>query len=209
MKILLAILALFLIYQVVARILARFVDFPAPTWTGPYFDSKLRRKVQSSEVLLQRSGVKKGMKIMDLGCGSGAFTTSAARKVGEEGRVYALDVQKGMLAQVEKKLSKPENQDIKNVELVHASAEELPLDNESLDLVFMVGVLGEIPDQKKAMKEIKRVLKPGGRLAITELLPDPHYRLKSTVVKLGEEAGFEVDEISGHFWNYCVRLVKR
>lgn len=208
-KTLLVFLVVFIVWQVVARAIANFKKFPAPAFTGPFFDSKLRRKFQSPETLIRRSGIKKGMCVLDLGCGSGAFTTSVARTVGRKGKVYAVDIQDEMLKQLEKKLSKFENEDIRNVKLVHASAHELPFENESLDLVFMVGVLNEILDRKKALSEIRRVLKSGGMLAVTELLPDPHYSRQSTTIRMGEEAGFVVDKTFGNFFNYTVRFVKR
>jgi ubiquinone/menaquinone biosynthesis C-methylase UbiE len=209
MKTILIILILVFIYQVVVRIMARIIELPAPSFLGPVFDSELRRKLQSPEVLMRRCGVKKDMVVLDLGCGGGAFTTFAARIVGEKGKVYAVDIQKGMLDQLRSKLSKPENQEIKNVEIIQASAGELPFEDNSLDLTFMVGVLGEVPDRKMALKEIYRALKPGGVLAITELLPDPHYRTESTTIKIGEEASFVVDETFGNFLNYTVRFVKK
>jgi ubiquinone/menaquinone biosynthesis C-methylase UbiE len=174
---------------------------------GRLLDSGYRR-IQPPTQLIERSGVKKGMHVLDLGCGSGAFTTFIARAVGDKGKVYALDVQADMLKQLERKLSKPENRDIKNIKLIEGNAYELPLDDNSLDLVNMVTVLQEIPDRNKALQEVKRVLKPGGLLAVTELFPDPDYPWKSTTIKLGEAAGFVADKVSGIFFNYTVRFKK-
>lgn len=61
----------------------------------------------------------------------------------------------------------------------------------------MVTVFEEMPDQKTALQETKRVLKPGGLLAITEFFPDPDYPLKSTVIRKVEKAGFILDETLG------------
>lgn len=145
---------------------------------------------------------------MDLGCGSGAFTTYVARVVGKTGKVYAVDIQPAMLRQLARKLARAENQDITNIELKQAGADELPFADESFDLVYMVTVLQEIPDRGKALQEIKRVLKPGGILAVTEFLPDPDYPLSSTTMKQGQDAGFILEENSGNLWNYTVRFRK-
>ena len=155
---------------------------------------------------MQRSGIQKGMQVLEVGCGSGAITTFVARAVGDKGNVHALDIQPKMLQQLENKLSRPENRDITNIKLIESSAYDLPFDDNSLDLVFMITVFGEIPDQIKALQEIKRVLKPGGILAITEMFLDPDYLLKSTVTKKGGKAGFILDEISGSFWDYTIRF---
>ena len=126
--------------------------------------------------------------------------------MGEEGKVYAVDIQPAMLRQLERKLSKPENQDMRNVELKQASAYDLPFEDGSLNLVYMVTVLQEIPDRGRALREIRRVLKPGGILAVTEFLPDPDYPLRLTTIRLCQREGFILDDNLGNLWNYTVRF---
>jgi ubiquinone/menaquinone biosynthesis C-methylase UbiE len=204
----LVILAFVILWLSLAKLIRKLVHFPAPAWFGPFLDSNYRRRIQPPEQLIERSGIKKGMQVLDLGCGPGAFTPFIARTVGENGRVYAFDIQSKMLEQLRNKLSKPENKGIKNIKLIEGNAYELPFDDNYLDLVNMVTVLQEIPDRNRALQEVKRVLKPGGLLAVTELFPDPDYPWKSTTIKLGKEAGFVPDEISGNFFNYTVRFRK-
>jgi ubiquinone/menaquinone biosynthesis C-methylase UbiE len=206
--VILCILAFLIFWLSMVRIFRKLVHFPAPAFIGRLLDSSYRRKIQPPEQLIERAGIEKGMRVLDLGCGSGAFTTSIARAVGEKGRVYALDIQADMLKQLERKLNRPENRDIKNIKLIESNAYELPFDDNSLDLVNMVTVLSEIPDRNRALAEVKRVLKPGGLLAVTELFPDPDYPWKSTTIKLGEAAGFTVEKVSGNFFNYTVRFKK-
>ena len=148
------------------------------------------------------------MCILEVGCGSGAFTNFIARAVGDNGKVYASDIQSEMLDQLKKKLMRFENRDIKNVTLTKCDACELPFEDNYFDLVSMVAVLQEIPDRNKALKEIKRVLKPQGILAITEFIPDPDYPLKSTTIKLCESAGFIFDNVEGNFINYTACFKK-
>jgi ubiquinone/menaquinone biosynthesis C-methylase UbiE len=207
-EIVLIIIGIFVLWQVIIRIFRKTFHFPAPAFIGYFLDSGLRKKMQPPDKVVQRSGIKKSMKVLEVGCGSGAFTIHAARAVGKNGKVYALDIQPEMLRQLRKKLSRPENKEIKNIKLIEGSAYKLPFDNRSLDFVFMVTVLQEIPDKNKALQEIKRVLKPGGFIAVTELLPDPDYPLMSTTIKLGEKAGFVLDKTSGNLWNYTVRFRK-
>ena len=206
--VILCILAFPILWVSLAKIVRKLFRFPAPAYIGRLLDSGYRRRIQPPAQLIERSGIKKGMQVLDLGCGSGAFTPFIARVVGEKGKVYALDIQADMLKQLEKKLSKPENKDIKNIKLIEGNAYELPFEDGSLDLVNMVTVLQEIPDRSRALQEVKRVLKPGGILAVTELFPDPDYPWKSTTIKLGEGAGFVADKVSGNFFNYTVRFRK-
>ena len=190
------------------RVYRKLHHTPAPPLLGRFLDSDQRRRFQPADKLIQRSGIRSGMTVVDLGCGSGAYTAFAARAVGERGKVYAVDIQPAMLRQLERKLSMPENRDIANIELRQASAYDLPFEDESIDLVYLVTVLMEIPDRGKAIREIKRVLKAGGILAVTEFLPDPDYPLSSTVIKLCQREGFTLEDKQGNLWNYTVRFTK-
>lgn len=206
--ILIVILVIFILWQVFIRILRRYLDFPAPAFIGNFLDSDFRRKMQSPDKIISRSGIKEGMKVLEVGCGSGAFTTFVARAVGNKGEVFALDIQPEMLKQIENKLKRSENKDIKNIRLIEGDALNMPLEDNYFDLVYSITVFQEIPDKNKALKEMKRVLKPNGVLAITEFLPDPDYPLKSTTVKIGTSEGFISDEVEGSFWNYTARFIK-
>lgn len=202
------ILGLLTLVQIVIRIARKLLHFPAPAYVGPLLDSDYRRFFQPPRLIIARSGIKKGMRVLEVGCGSGAYTTFVARAVGNKGKVYALDIQPAMLAQLEKKLSRPENRDIKNIKLIPGSAYKLPFANNTLDLVYLITVLQEIPNRRKAIEEAKRVLKNGGILAVTEFLPDPDYPLQSTTINLLTKAGFILDKASGNFWHYTVRAKK-
>ena len=205
--ILLIILTIFILWQAFIRLLRRYFDFPAPAFIGN-LDSDFRRRMQPPDKIISRSGIKEGMRILEVGCGSGAFTTFVARAVGDKGEVFALDIQPEMLKQIENKLKQPENKDIKNIRLIEGDALNMPLEDNYFDLVYSITVFQEIPDKNKALKEMKRVLKPNGILAITEFLPDPDYPLKSTTVKIGTSEGFISDGVEGNFWNYTARFIK-
>ena len=197
-----------LIHQVVARVVRRFWHFPAPAFISHVLDSRFRRRIQSPEKLIEWSGIAEGMTVLDLGCGSGALTIPYARAVGPEGRVYGLDIQPDMLALLARKLARLENEDITNLQPIRASAEDLPFADNSLDVVCVTTVLYEIPNRRQALREIKRVLKVGGYLAISELFMDPDYRLKSTTIKEVQQAGFALEEAFGNLWAYTVRFTR-
>jgi ubiquinone/menaquinone biosynthesis C-methylase UbiE len=207
-KIILIVFGALILYLLLYRLVRKSTSFPAPAYIGRILDSDFRRFFQSPESIIERSGIRPGMTVMELGCGSGAYTTFMARAIREGGKLYAVDIQPAMLRQLERKLAKAENRDIKNVELREASAYELPFADDFFDLVYMVTVLMEIPDKGRALREVKRVLKPRGMLAAMEFFPDPDYPFRSTVIKLGRREGFTLDGTQGSFWNYTVRFKK-
>ncbi len=205
MRIVLYVLAAFIIYQILIRLMRKVFHFPAPAFIGRFLDSNIRRAMQPQAALIRRSGIQPGMRVLEIGCGSGAYTLEVARAVGATGKVVALDIQPGMLEQLKNKLTRSENTDIRNVEPLLASACQLPFQNGSFDAAFMITVLQEIPDKWRALAEVRRTLRPGGIVAVTEWLFDPDYPLKQTTLRLLKEAGFGNIDSSGNLWTYTVR----
>ncbi len=205
MRIVLYVLAAFIIYQILIRLIRKVFHFPAPAFIGRFLDSNIRRAMQPPAALIRRSGIQPGMRVLEIGCGSGAYTLEIARAVGATGKVVALDIQPGMLEQLKNKLTRSENTDIRNVEPLLASAYQLPFQNGSFDAAFMITVLQEIPDKWRALAEVRRILRPGGIVAVTEWLFDPDYPLKQTTLRLLKEAGFGNIDSSGNLWTYTVR----
>jgi ubiquinone/menaquinone biosynthesis C-methylase UbiE len=112
-----------------------------------------------------------------------------------------------MLARCRRHLMKFESALQKRVELLQKSAYELPFADASLDVVYLVAALMEIPDPQRCLREVKRVLKPGGVLAVTEFLVDPDYPGRKATVRCVEEAGFKTAAVEGNSWNYTIRFI--
>lgn len=206
--VLLFIPAFFIFLWISLSIIGRIRPFPYPYFMGKYLDKDYRRKIQSPDKLIKRSGIREGMRILEVGCGSGAFTDYISRAVGDKGKVFAADIQPEMLEQLKKKLMRFENRDISNVTLIECDASNMPFEDDYFDLISLVAVLQEIRNKKMALQEIKRVLKPHGILAITEFIFDPDYPLKSTTTRQCENAGFFFDKVDGSFINYTARFIK-
>jgi ubiquinone/menaquinone biosynthesis C-methylase UbiE len=204
----LIILIVLILWQLLARLIRRYVKFPAPAFISTFLDSRFRKELQPPARVISDCGIRPGMSVLEIGCGSGAFTLAAARAAGNAGKIMALDIQQDMLAKLKQKLLKPENSDIRNVEIINRSAYDLPLEPGSIDLVFMVTVLQEVPDKPRVLHEIKRVLRPGGTLAVSEFIIDPDYPWRSTTEQMVKKAGFAVDGHSGNLWSYTVRFSK-
>ena len=100
----------------------------------------------------------------------------------------------------------PDGRLITNVEVHVASAYDLPLDDESVDRAFLVTVLPEIPDRARALAELRRVLKPGSVLSITEEFLDPDHLFAFETVRHVEEAWFRLERRFGNLWLYTLNF---
>jgi protein-L-isoaspartate O-methyltransferase len=105
LNIIACIIAFIILWLSLAKVVRRMLKFPAPAFIGRILDSDYRRWQQPPQKVIERSGIKEGMQVLEIGCGSGAFTTFVARAVGPSGKVYALDIEPKMLAQVKAKLA--------------------------------------------------------------------------------------------------------
>lgn len=108
---------------------------------------------------MKKMSVKPGDKALDVCCGTADWTIALAEAVGEEGQVCGLDFSKNMLKVGEEKVEK---QGLRNVELIHGNAMELPYEDNSFDYVTIGFGLRNVPDYLTVLKEMNRVLKPGG-----------------------------------------------
>jgi arsenite methyltransferase len=107
-----------------------------------------------------------GEHVADLGCGAGTDSLVAAQMVGPEGSVTGIDMTPEMLA---KARAAAGELGVTNVELVEGEIEKLPFPDESLDVVISNGVIDLVPDKDAVFGEIRRVLKPGGRIQIADV----------------------------------------
>ena len=93
-----------------------------------------------------------------------------------------------------------------NLAPTQGDATRLPHEDASVDAVILTAVLGEIPDAAAALREIRRVLKPEGRLVVGELFGDPHITTRAGLERKGAEAGLALAEHSGNWFGYFARL---
>lgn len=174
------------VMKLVARLAARLGrSAPCPAAVGWLVDNPLRRYYM--QPVLGWTGIQPGEVVLELGPGPGVFTVPAAKKVGPQGRLVAVDIQPEMIARTQQHLHRAA---VTNVELHLAGAYSLPLNDGSVDRAFLISVLPEVPNPTRALAELHRVLRPGGVLSITAEFPDPDYWFLSETIEQLEAAGF-------------------
>ncbi len=132
---------------------------------APWLDREEREAEEAPTRALTILQVAAGSTVADIGAGSGYFTERLARLVGPSGRVYANDIQPGMLDLLRRRLNRER---IANVTLILGEPADPKLPAATLDLALMVDVYHELGDPQTMLANIRKALKPGGRLALIE-----------------------------------------
>lgn len=112
------------------------------------------------------SGVRQGMKVLDIAGGTGDLTAQFSRRVGADGEVVLADINDAMLKVGRDKLR--DRGIVGNVRYVQADAEDLPFDDNTFDVITIAFGLRNVTDKNNALRSMLRVLKPGGRVLILE-----------------------------------------
>lgn len=112
---------------------------------------------------MKRMNVQKGSKALDVCCGTADWTIALAEAVGPDGEVIGLDFSKNML-----KIGEEKVQHLKQVKLLHGNAMELPFPDNSFDYITVGFGLRNVPDIMQVLKEMHRVVKPGGQVVCLE-----------------------------------------
>lgn len=204
--ILIILILLVIILAIAWRIASRCYILPCPVWMkwllDPPSSGGISARTQKTIDLLD---IRPGMSVLDAGCGPGRLTIPVAQRVMPDGEVTAMDLQDGMLEEVQERARAA---NLNNIRFLRAGIGEGKLEPDQFDRVVLITVLGEIPDREAALHEIFKALKPGGILFIEETIRDPHFQTRSTVTRLAGAAGFIEKEFSGNYFSYMLTLEK-
>lgn len=188
-------------WHTLMRIIRRFYKFPIPQFLANLIDNPLRRRIQPPDATAIRHGIEPGMTVLDVGPGNGRYSIAAARRIGPAGCLHAIDIEPKMIERVQARAAA---EGVTNIQPRVASAYELPYPAAFFDAIYMITVTGEIPDPVRAMREFRRVLKPSGTLAVSEILVDPDYPRSSTVTRWAAAAGLHPVKQIGSFFYYTL-----
>lgn len=166
-----------------------WIEAPHPFITRP----RLR------EILEPRPGER----ILEVGPGTGYYALPVASWIQPGGSLAVFDLQQEMLDHT---VRRAEERGIANINPGRGDAQALPYADATFDAAYLVTVLGEIPDQVQALRELRRVLKPTGRLVVGELMGDPHVVTLGRLKARAEEAGLRYERRLGGPLGYFARF---
>jgi ubiquinone/menaquinone biosynthesis C-methylase UbiE len=141
-----------------------------------------------------------GEHVLEVGPGTGYYALPMASWLAPEGLLDVVDLQQEMLDHTSRRARE---QGIANIVPTRADATSLPYPDQSFDAAYLVTVLGEIPDQGAALRELRRVVKPEGRIVVGELFGDPHMVTHGALRNRATASGLRVDhKLGGRLWHF-------
>lgn len=152
----------------------------------PWLDRPEREDEEHPTKVIEALELKGGEVVADLGAGSGYFTFKLAPKVGDKGKVLAVDIQDEMIAELKKRIEKNK---VANVETVKCTESDPKLPEAGVDIVLMVDVYHEIAFPYEVMSAIRKALKPGGRMVFVE------YRKEDPKVPIKEIHKMSIEQL--------------
>ena len=167
---------------------------------APWLERQEREAEENSAALLEKMDLKRGQTVADLGCGSGFYSRRMARLVGDEGTVFAVDIQPEMLG-ILRQLS--EREGIENIAPILAKEDDPHLPPGEIDWILLVDVYHELQRPAPVLAKLSEALAPNGRIALVEFRLDgdsaahiklDHRMSPQQVLKEWEPAGFELVE---------------
>jgi ubiquinone/menaquinone biosynthesis C-methylase UbiE len=184
------------VHPVSGRVYARTMSVEG----APWLDRREREDEENPDLALRLLRIRKGATVADIGAGSGYMTIRLAKIVGPMGKVYASDIQAGMLKLLQQNVTRAK---VDNVTPVLGAIDDPKLPAGSIDLAIMVDVYHEFSEPQKMLQQIREALKPDGRLVLLEYrAEDPdvpilrdHKMSKAQVKQELEHEGFKQSRV--------------
>ncbi len=172
----------------------------------PYLGRKildLPRPLVTRGGLLGVLSPSRGERILEIGPGTGYYSLPVADRIGPAGALEVLDIQQSFLDHT---VARGRACGMDNILPTLADGSSLPYEDESLDAAFLVSTLGEIPEPEAALREMRRVLKPAGRLVVGEIFLDPDFTTFGWLVGHARAVGLHLERRAGTPLSYFARF---
>lgn len=179
-----------------------------PLWVGYLLANPLRKIITNPNTILTPY-VKKGMKVLDVGCAMGFFSLALARLVGSSGKVLCVDLQQKMLDRLEKRAQKASLSDRIETRLCQSNSLCLEDGYGSIDFALAFAVVHEVPSPETFFSEINKVMDKQGKLFVAE--PKGHVGKGAfgNTIAIAERSGFKIICRPKIAWNWAVLLGMR
>ncbi|MEV5407849.1 methyltransferase domain-containing protein [Thermopolyspora sp. NPDC052614] len=169
------------------------------------FRVQIPRPLITRRLLFELLDAQPGEHVLEVGPGLGYYSLSVAERLGPKGKLDILDIQPKMLHHT---LRLARRHRLPNMTASCGSVEALPYRDEVFDAAFLVTVLGEVNDPARALRELHRVVRPGGRLVVGETLADPDWVSPQALQRLAAAAGFRFERRTGPRLGYFSRFTR-
>jgi SAM-dependent methyltransferase len=177
---------------------------PSPCPYSQRFWVELPHPSITRERLLAVLDPRPAERVLEVGPGTGYYTLPVARRLGPDGRLDVLDIQQEML---EHTMGRARELGLGHIVVpARADARALPYPDASFDAAFLCATLGEVPDVEAAVAELRRVLRPGGRLVVGESYLDPHFVRPGYLRARAKRAGLRFERREGGVAGYFARF---
>jgi SAM-dependent methyltransferase len=191
---------------VIVRWVRHSYHFPIPDFMTEFIDNPIRRKFwQNPQNIASRMHLKSGMTVVEIGPGKGSYTKAVGVAIQPDGTLYAVDISERVIERLRERLTR---EGVKNVIPKIEDAYHFTFADESVDRIFAVSCLPEIPDPVRVLEECRRILKPEGMACFNEFIIDPDYPLRRTEKQWAEKASLILREEFGNWFTYQLHFGK-
>jgi ubiquinone/menaquinone biosynthesis C-methylase UbiE len=178
----------------------RVFALPMGVQGAPWLERREREEEENPDLAMRLIRVQRGQTVADLGAGSGYYTRRLAKAVGETGKVYAVDIQQGMLDLLQAGLAREK---VTNVVSVLGTPDDPRLPADTMDMILLVDVYHEFGQPQVMLQRMKSALKSGGRLILLEFrgedanvpIRPEHKMTKAQVKQELEHEGFRQQRV--------------
>jgi cyclopropane fatty-acyl-phospholipid synthase-like methyltransferase len=169
-----------------------------------------REQEERCSLMLANLGVKRGMKICDMGCGNGFYALQLAKMVGDEGKVYGVDIQPEMLVFLQQRAAA---ENVTNIEPILGTLTDPKLPKGKIDLILLVDVYHEFSNPEQMLAAMREALAPDGLCALVEFraedrdvpIKPEHKMTKAQIMKEWPANGFKlVKDFEGLPWQHLL-----